>query len=157
MTRRPQRLREMLADPQVIELPADLHQPLHVSDDGDKGGNLVHVLYQNQPTNLHAMWDDVCVREMLPEIKLHVQSKANLYSQTNITTGSVVDWANEGFMVAKKIYTPSMRVPPDTGISLQPSYCAQQEAIISQQLQKAGLRLASILNDVFRTRAAPNL
>lgn len=43
----------------VIHLVGDLHQPLHVTDNGDRGGNCVplHFGATSEITNLHALWD----------------------------------------------------------------------------------------------------
>ena len=41
----------------VIHFIADMHQPLHVADDGDKGGNGRHVIFHGHPDNLHWVWD----------------------------------------------------------------------------------------------------
>ena len=41
----------------VIHFVADLHQPLHCKDDGDKGGNARHVIFDGHPDNLHWVWD----------------------------------------------------------------------------------------------------
>ena len=35
----------------------DLHQPMHVSREEDKGGNTIQVNYSGVGTNLHALWD----------------------------------------------------------------------------------------------------
>jgi len=41
----------------VVHFVGDLHQPLHVSDNDDRGGNEVHVTFNTKQTNLHAVWD----------------------------------------------------------------------------------------------------
>ena len=43
----------------VIHLVGDLHQPLHVNDNGDRGGNCVPVRFGPElaMTNLHTLWD----------------------------------------------------------------------------------------------------
>jgi len=41
----------------VIHFVGDLHQPLHVADNGDKGGNRRHVIFRGHPDNLHWVWD----------------------------------------------------------------------------------------------------
>ncbi len=35
----------------------DLHQPLHASDNHDRGGNEVRVVLNGEYKNLHAVWD----------------------------------------------------------------------------------------------------
>jgi hypothetical protein len=41
----------------VVHFVADIHQPLHCADDGDRGGNRVRVIFLGRNTNLHAVWD----------------------------------------------------------------------------------------------------
>jgi S1/P1 Nuclease len=41
----------------LVHLVADVNQPLHASDNGDRGGNDVHVDFMGRRTNLHAVWD----------------------------------------------------------------------------------------------------
>jgi hypothetical protein len=38
-------------------LVADVHQPLHCADNGDRGGNAIQVTFLGRRTNLHAVWD----------------------------------------------------------------------------------------------------
>ena len=41
----------------VIHFIGDMHQPLHSSDDKDKGGNDKHVVFDGRNMNLHSLWD----------------------------------------------------------------------------------------------------
>lgn len=41
----------------VVHFVGDMHQPLHDEDDGDKGGNARHVIFDGKPDNLHWIWD----------------------------------------------------------------------------------------------------
>jgi hypothetical protein len=41
----------------VVHFIGDIHQPLHAADNGDRGGNEIHVRYPRRKTNLHAVWD----------------------------------------------------------------------------------------------------
>ncbi len=41
----------------VIHFVGDLHQPLHVADNGDKGGNTRYVIFDGRHDNLHWVWD----------------------------------------------------------------------------------------------------
>ena len=42
----------------VVHFIGDLHQPLHDEDDGDKGGNERHLVFEDHPDNQHWVWDD---------------------------------------------------------------------------------------------------
>jgi S1/P1 Nuclease len=41
----------------LVHFVGDIHQPLHVSDNNDRGGNDVIVIFRGYPTNVHAVWD----------------------------------------------------------------------------------------------------
>ena len=56
----------------IIHLVADLHQPLHVTDNNDRGGNCVplHFGTNSETTNLHALWDSGILESFLVEHRL---------------------------------------------------------------------------------------
>ena len=41
----------------LIHLIGDLHQPMHVGNGIDRGGNDIKLKWFNAPTNLHRIWD----------------------------------------------------------------------------------------------------
>ena len=41
----------------VVHFVGDMHQPLHDEDNGDKGGNERHVIFDGKPDTLHWVWD----------------------------------------------------------------------------------------------------
>jgi hypothetical protein len=41
----------------VVHLVGDLHQPLHVGDNHDRGGNDTQVQWFNRGSNMHRVWD----------------------------------------------------------------------------------------------------
>ena len=41
----------------VVDLVGDLHQPLHVGENHDKGGNDLQVRWFDRGSNLHRVWD----------------------------------------------------------------------------------------------------
>lgn len=67
----------------VIHMAGDLHQPLHVASEGDRGGNDIHVKYDfksagaeakgsrkgSREGNLHAIWDAAIVVQDISEIE----------------------------------------------------------------------------------------
>jgi hypothetical protein len=63
--------------------------------------------------------------------------------------GSAVDWANESHAVAaKSVYAdvPADGPPP----KLDEQYADAAGLVVDRQLQRGGVRLATILNDIFR-------
>lgn len=49
----------------VIHFVGDLHQPLHLGRKGDLGGNLLQVHFFGKKTNLHAVWDDGILHQLM--------------------------------------------------------------------------------------------
>src|SRR5580700_268916 len=41
----------------LVHFIGDMHQPLHSSDNQDRGGNSVRVVFFGRQTNLHSVWD----------------------------------------------------------------------------------------------------
>jgi hypothetical protein len=55
----------------VIHLVGDIHQPLHVGNNHDIGGNFCSVFWQTEtaPINLHAAWDGPMITELGKSLK----------------------------------------------------------------------------------------
>ena len=47
----------------LIHLIGDLHQPLHVGNGHDRGGNDCKVFYHSEKTNLHRLWDEDIINQ----------------------------------------------------------------------------------------------
>jgi hypothetical protein len=45
----------------LVHLVEDLHQPLHVGDNHDRGGNRLQVRFFRRATNLHHVWDSLLI------------------------------------------------------------------------------------------------
>lgn len=129
----------------LIHLVGDLHQPLHVGNGTDKGGNDVRLKWFYESSNLHRVWDS----EIIDSKQL---SYTELAASVNHPTkdqvcewqkGSVVDWAHEAMQYRPQVY--------DTGgrDNLSYTYMYQNWDLVQLQIEKAGVRLASMLNEIF--------
>jgi nuclease S1 len=135
----------------LIHFVGDLHQPLHVSDNHDRGGNEVHVELDGRRSNLHHIWDSDVV-EALGDDPRAVASglEAHITIADRVKWGDTPpeQWANESFRVASnEIYA---KLPGGSSVDLPPTYAAAERAIVETQLEKAGVRLAAALNRAFR-------
>jgi hypothetical protein len=142
----------------LIHFVGDLHQPLHAGDNHDRGGNDVQVEFLGQminpfshkPWNLHAVWDSGILEEhdrdaqhYAERLKTWLESKP----EDVVQEGSVVDWAMESHQIAKDhVYV----LPVDH--KLREDYYRASVPVVDQQLAKAGVRLAKLLNDALRKR-----
>jgi hypothetical protein len=134
----------------LLHLVGDLHQPLHVGDDHDRGGNELNVrLPDGELCNLHAAWDSYFV-ERLDRNAAHLAARLDARitpAQRQLwQRGKPQDWAWESWRIARdEVYA---RLPAASGgvYRLDQDYEANAERVAAMQLQKAGLRLAGLLN-----------
>jgi hypothetical protein len=135
----------------VVHFVADLHQPLHASNDGDRGGNTVAVILNERETSLHAVWDwgilapAVGGDERVYALKLtHAITSAerDLWS-----AGGTVAWATESYQIAQRLIYAEWPHGPG---ALPDDYVAKALPLVNAQLEKAGVRLAAVLNAALR-------
>jgi hypothetical protein len=131
----------------VVHLVGDMHQPLHDEDDGDKGGNGRHVMLDGRPDNLHWTWD-TCLLEDInrnPEaLAAELESRITLLDHAEWVRGTLEDWVMEGHGLAQTVAYRDLGNQDPAPIT--PSYQRQAGPVIELQLQKAGVRLAYLLN-----------
>lgn len=133
-----------LALKMVVHLAGDMHQPMHMGHASDLGGNKTQVKFFDSHTNLHSVWDS-----RLPESG-HKWSytewtdqldRVSEMDQALLTSGNIDDWARDTYIICGDVYA---KTPKNTVISYD--YIATWTPTVEQQLLKAGLRLARILN-----------
>jgi len=127
----------------LFHLIGDLHQPLHVGYASDKGGNSFQVNFNGKGTNLHGLFDYGIIENKGLSLKNCLKNK--IYSElelTELSSGTVVDWAKESRHFLNEIYT--------TTNTVDEKYVELNYTLIKNQIQKAGLRLANILKSDFQ-------
>jgi hypothetical protein len=134
----------------VVHFVADVHQPLHASNNNDRGGNDVAVTFMGHQTNLHAVWDRGIVA---PAVKGDERSYAMQLTREITRTerrrwprGSAISWANESHRIAARMIYGKL---PHSG-TLPDDYEAEVLPIVTKQLERAGIRLATVLNASLR-------
>jgi len=125
----------------------DLHQPLHCEDNGDQGGNKVQVMFFGQPMNLHAVWDSGILHREKPyglKLAAELNSRITPAEKAAWVRGSVEDWAMESHTLAVQIAYG--KLPHENMPNLGDDYFNTALPVVELQIEKAGIRLASILN-----------
>jgi len=135
----------------------DLHQPMHVADNNDRGGNLTQVQFLNRGSNLHSVWDSKIIEHASEDKQKwlgDINSLANARNIIEWSKGMPEDWATESLQAAKEAYyLPGTRTVMRSGARLGDDYCRTALPVIRSQLAKAGIRLAFLLNEIFRSSA----
>ncbi len=138
----------------LLHLIVDLHQPLHVGDNGDRGGNLLQVRFFNTGTNLHSVWDSKIMERHTDNKQVWLWDMtflANPGMTLEWAKGTPKDWANETLSLAKKAYClPGTQKLMRPGTRLGEEYYRFAFPIVQQQLAKAAIRLAYMLNELFK-------
>jgi len=131
----------------LVHLIGDLHQPMHVGRKEDKGGNDVQVQWFNRGTNLHRVWDSDMINHFnMTYTEIAKNSDEISKEQVKfLQKGTTIDWANETQTLAIKAYASA-----DSGDKLGYKYMYDNFGLVRSQLQKGGIRLAQVLNDLFK-------
>ncbi len=135
----------------------DVHQPLHVGYKSDRGGNDVAVEFFNQKTNLHRVWDTMILRRdgaSGKRLKRYAEKIADSSKDKDCATWcAITDPAactNEARpCLDSHVYA---LLPRDGQIGEE--YQRAALPVVRRQLQRAGVRLAAILNAVHDEAAA---
>jgi hypothetical protein len=131
----------------LVHLVADIHQPLHAVDNGDRGGNQVRIALRGDRTNLHQLWDTRMVEALGFDSGAVAQSIRRLISPQQRKAwqaGSPAAWATESHLVARDRIYPAIR--GRRSLRLPPAYLRDAMPVTREQLAKAGVRLAWLLN-----------
>lgn len=153
----------------LIHFMGDLHQPLHCAERScDQGGNLEHanVLLKNGERadhRLHRVWDEDLVNRMLEEEKIDGDVAAAELLGKQIKPDRAAKWAQtsidemawEGWELAKShVYKnipvfnycdPAVKASPTPASDLSAGYEKDGAKLIHEQMMKAGVRLADLL------------
>jgi len=117
-----------------------MHQPLHSEDDGDKGGNTRHVLFDGRPDNLHWIWDTGLLEHINrnPEaLAAELESHITAEDRAEWVKGSIEDWVLEGHRLAQTVAYGDLGSGNPAPIT--PVYERQANPVIELQLEKAGV------------------
>ena len=125
----------------LVHLVGDLHQPMHVGQREDRGGNEVVVLWFGEPSNLHAVWDSGMIDRMdLSSTELAEKIDVALPAQvTSWQATSPLEWADESRAASDPAYVLGDR-------RLSYKYLYEHTPVVERRLLQAGIRLAGLLD-----------
>lgn len=132
----------------LIHLVGDMHCPMHAGRRTDRGGNSVPVKFFNSQRKLHGIWDSDIVESA------HKWSYSDWHEQVDrlkrrekkfVVDGTPLEWFNETHAAAMQIYEDT---PAETVVSYD--YIAKYAPVVEEQFMKGGLRLARLLNEIYK-------
>lgn len=130
----------------VIHIVEDIHQPLHTGHTTDKGGNDIKVNWFSEPSNLHSIWDS----KLIDFQQLSYTEYATMINHTTAAQRDewqkepISKWIFDSSMLADKVYSD---VKPDETLNYK--YNFKYISTVNEQLLKAGVHLAGLLNQIF--------
>ncbi len=129
----------------VIHMVGDIHQPLHVGNGEDRGGNDVRVQWMGNSSNLHRVWDTDMIRsremsysELAQEINHPAKEQIKKWQ-----SATVRDWAMESKSYRDRVYDLN------GGSRLGFAYRYKNFDLVEKRLLQAGVRLAGVINDIY--------
>ena len=132
----------------LIHVVGDIHMPLHMGHATDLGGNRIKVKFFNRENNLHSVWDSSLPESAHKWSYTEWQQQIDRLSEEEVAAvqaGTPADWIAQTHAICEKIYAET----PE-GAKLSYDYIAAQAPVIEQQFLRGGLRLARLLNEIYR-------
>lgn len=129
----------------LVHLVGDIHQPLHVGSQPDRGGNDVRLEWFWENSNLHRVWDSGMINskqlsftELSDFINHPTEEQINRWQNS-----TVLDWANESQELLPQVYD----IPEDKQLSYE--YSFENWETVELRLLQAGVRLAGLINEIY--------
>lgn len=130
----------------LVHLVGDIHQPLHVGNGQDRGGNDEKVQWFGSNTNIHSVWDSRMIdgkQYSYTELaaKINHPTKADVKEWQAHT---VRDWAYESMSYRARVYN----LPENGKLSYRYGY--ENFELVEYRLLQAGVRLAGVINEIYK-------
>ncbi len=129
----------------IVHIVGDLHQPLHVGNGTDRGGNSVDVTWFGDSTNLHSVWDSKMIDHMqysYTEYAQQIQLGLDVDQKTVLLDPTLLSFVYSSQAVHPQVY--------DIGDGrLSWSYIYKNRETMEDRLLEGGFHLAAILNEIY--------
>jgi hypothetical protein len=131
----------------LIHFVGDCHQPMHVSRAEDKGGNATSVTFLGGGTNLHSLWDSGLIEHQ----KINYKDLAAKYDDATAVqikqwqSDNIMKWLWESYQITTILYQEAATNP-----NFDEKYYQDHIPLIKSRIEKAGIRLAGVLNDIYK-------
>lgn len=129
----------------LVHLIGDVHQPLHVGNGEDGGGNDVKLEFFWESSNLHRVWDSGIIDQQKYSYSEYVEW-INHPTDEQVAawqSDSMMDWITESASYRDQIYD----LPESMKINYR--YVYDNIELVNLRLLQAGVRLAGVLNELY--------
>ena len=146
----------------IVHFVADLHMPLHVGYENDRGGNDFKVTWFGAPQNLHWVWDEgIIVRKELSATEYAEKLERRLNPADTLAwwNPDPLAWIQESADLRDRIYPPTDGKngagTEKSPVALSWQYEYDWTPAMELRLEQSGVRLAAYLDWVFADQARP--
>ncbi len=139
---------------EISHFVGDMHQPLHAADNHDRGGIDVKVQVNGHASNLHHVWDTEVLENAVGKDEAAAEAVLRPLVQQHARTaaeGDLHDWLMQSHALAQTYVYFKLPQSPVCGVAGPPqdisqAYLDGAAPIVREQLAKASIRLAAVLN-----------
>lgn len=130
----------------LIHIVEDIHQPLHTIDRA-RGGNDIKVMWFNDASNLHRVWDGDLINAQALSYTEYANALDHATKEQINTWQSqtLKQWTFDSYTIGEQLVNEIKQ--PDQKLGYRYNY--DHLATLNQQLLKGGIDLAKVLNDIF--------
>ena len=130
----------------LVHIIGDLHQPLHVGNGKDRGGNSIRLKWFGESTNLHSIWDT----KLIDFQKLSYSEYAN-YLLLEENRGMIRKWQADSILVyiheSRDLRKQCYEFLDE---DLKWEYFYINKSLLETRLLQGGIRLSGELNRIFK-------
>lgn len=132
----------------VIHLVGDMHCPVHISyaDKRDRGIGGFKIEYRGEKYGFHKVWDGMIVSETFTggvDDLARWAMTSDKKAVKSMQKGSLYDWGTEVAKDAAHVFDI------ESGAVVKDTYMYDNSAFVLSLLERAGYRLAYVLNEIF--------
>ncbi len=131
----------------LIHLSADRYCPMHMAHMDDKGGNTVKMKWFGRDTNLHAVWDTKLIESQGYSYTEYAEILQNTYRDSK---DRILRMTDEQLLIESYQLTEAIYRYQDVWDQNTYHYIYTWRQPMERQLYIAGLRLAQLLNSIYK-------
>lgn len=135
----------------LVRFTGEVHQPLSVGYAADRNGLDIPATFLGRQTSMHAIWNDELVVVPRPlraaDTAFDLRVITNYLDRPRWTLTPPLAWATESYWIMR---TPATGYVGNPGnLAFDDVFVTQNKLTAMDQIEKAGIRLAHLLNEVF--------